>query len=220
MGRSPHHWFEQLELTKLLSEHPGLRIVPSEIDGVTVAGQISFEGPGEDGELLADTYNIETWVLPSFPASAPLVRETDNRIPGDFHKLEGNFLCLGAPMALRLRLKKDPNLPTFFTYFVVPYLFGYSFFCKYGKMPFGELAHGAAGIEQYFCELFAAEDAKQALEFLRLAGMKKGEANKQPCPCGSGKRLGRCHNRRLNQLRRRFGRSTFREEYEWLLGRR
>jgi hypothetical protein len=47
-------------------------------------------------------------------------------------------------------------------------------------------------------------------EFVRLAALRRREANKHPCPCGSGRRLGRCHNRRVNHLRGRLGRSWFR----------
>lgn len=217
MVESLHRWYEQVQLTTLLSEHTELRVLPCDNELLVIAGTVGFEGPGENDEIITDAYDIKMWVPPSFPEVAPLVRETGGRIPPDFHKLEDDFLCLGAPTAIRLKLKEAPTLPAFFEYFVVPYLFGHAFFCKYGKMPFGELAHGGSGIYQYFCELFAAEDAKHVLDFLRLAGMKKRDANKQPCPCGSGKRLGRCHNRRVNQLRRRFGRGAFREEYEHMV---
>ena len=51
-------------------------------------------------------------------------------------------------------------------------------------------------------------------EFLCLTGMKKRVANKHPCPCGSGRRLGRCHCRRVNHLRRTIGRTWFQAEYQ------
>lgn len=214
MADSLYRWYEQVKLTALLDRHTGLHVLPCVDELLVIAGTIAFEGPGQNGEILRNAYDIKMWVPPSFPEVAPLVQETGERIPPDFHKLEGNFLCLGSPTEIRLRLKESATLPDFVQYFVVPYLFGHAFFCKYGTMPFGELAHGEAGIHQYLCELFATKDAKHVLDFLRLAGMKKGVANKQPCPCGSGRRLGKCHNRRVNQLRRKFGTGTFREEYE------
>ena len=46
-------------------------------------------------------------------------------------------------------------------------------------------------------------------EFVRLTAMRKRHANKQACPCGSGRRLGRCHHRRINTLREQLGRRWF-----------
>ena len=37
---------------------------------------------------------------------------------------------------------------------------------------------------------------------LQLVTVKKRVANKRPSPCGSGLRLGRCHHRYVNHLRR------------------
>ena len=45
-----------------------------------------------------------------------------------------------------------------------------------------------------------------AIPYCMLAAMKRRLANKRPCPCGSGRRLGRCHNRRVNTLRNQVGR--------------
>jgi hypothetical protein len=45
-----------------------------------------------------------------------------------------------------------------------------------------------------------------AIPYCVLATMKRRRANKRPCPCGSGRRLGRCHNRKVNILRDRVGR--------------
>jgi len=43
--------------------------------------------------------------------------------------------------------------------------------------------------------------------FTFTLGLNFGEA--QPCPCGTGMRLGRCHNRKLNTLRDKLGRRWF-----------
>jgi hypothetical protein len=48
--------------------------------------------------------------------------------------------------------------------------------------------------------------------YCTLAATKKCRANKQPCPCGSGRRLGRCHSRRVNSLRKRVGRTVLASE--------
>src|SRR5262249_54930098 len=149
-------------------------------------------------ERIDEEYEIEITVAPGFPSCVPSVRETAGRIPTAYHKRDDGRLCLGSPTRILLLLAAVPTLRGFLERCVVPYLYGYSYFEKHGTPPFGELAHGEAGIREDFASLFGITDPRRAREFVRLAGMKKRLANKQPCPCGGALRLGRCHHRRVN----------------------
>lgn len=131
-------------------------------------------------------------------------------------KLHNGALCLGSPTRLRLILLESPSLLHFVERCVVPYLYGYSYFEKHGALPFGELKHGAAGIRQDFANIFGINQEDIVDRYIRLASMGKRHANKQPCPCGSHRRLGRCHHRRVNSLRSRLGRQWFRGWYATL----
>ena len=96
---------------------------------------------------------------------------------------------------------------------MIPYLDGYSHFLKTGKMPFGELDHGELGSLQDLASLLGMEMGP-AIPYCVLATMKRRRANKRPCPCGSGRRLGRCHNRKVNMLRDRVGRLVLVKEMQ------
>lgn len=154
-----------------------------------------------------------------FPRELPLVKESAGRIPKDFHTHDDHSLCLGSPVRQQLALSKSPTLPGFIRSCVIPYLYGFSYREKHGELPFGELDHGMKGIRNDLADLFGVQDRKAVEQMVYLAGMKKRNANKRPCPCGSGRRLGKCHNRRVNHLRRRLGRTWFREQYHWLTGK-
>lgn len=143
-----------------------------------------------------------------FPERIPRVREMKGRIPPSFHRFTDGSLCLGSPTRLRLARQGCPYIISFVEKCVVPYLYGYSYFEKYGGMPFGELSH-EEGIREDLAELFGVNKDMVA-GFVRLAAMKEGIANKQPCPCGSTLRLGKCHHTRINGLRKRLGRFWFR----------
>jgi hypothetical protein len=208
---------ERLRVDALLERHDGLRIVPSRSRDLVIAGPLHFRVRGPDHEEIEDEYEVELRVPPGFPSALPTARELGGRIPGTHHKLVGDLLCLGAPTEMRWKLGLTPTLPAFVDGFVIPYLYGYSFFVKYGRMPFGELAHGDEGIRGCLAEMFGARRIDRAEEFLRLASMKKRDANKQLCPCCSGIRLGKCHNRPVNCLRKRLGRGWFRNEYTRVL---
>jgi hypothetical protein len=110
---------------------------------------------------------------------------------------------------LRLILSESPSIVRFVERSVIPYLYGYSYFEKHRVMPFGELEHGNEGIRQDLASLFGRNCEDTVDEFVRLAAMRRRHANKKPCPCGSHRRLGRCHHRRVNALRDRLGRHWF-----------
>ena len=94
----------------------------------------------------------------------------------------------------------SPSVLRFVERCLIPYLYGYSHFSATGVMPFDELYHGELGSLQDLTGLLGTK-MDDALPFCFLASMLRRRANKRPCPCGSGWRLGRCHNRRVNALR-------------------
>jgi hypothetical protein len=204
--------YRRWQLDELLGRYPGLKITPAD-DALVLRGELAFRVVGPNEEYLEDEYKVEIIVPLDFPDALPSARERDGRIPLAYHKLEGNLLCLGAPTELRIKLEASPTLLTYVEDLLIPYLYGYSYYSKNGKMPYGELLHGDDGIRQYLAGLFQSNNADHAEQFVYCAAMKKRRANKRPCPCGSGRRLGRCHNRTVNSMRVRFGRKWFQREY-------
>lgn len=217
MADTIHERYRRWQVNELLVRYPGLRIVPTVGTELILSGELSFRGVGPNGGQIDDTFEMEICVPVNFPPAIPTARECRGRIPLSFHKLEGNLLCLGAPTALRLTLTQSPTLVTFVEKLVIPYLFGFSYSEKYGTMPFGELSHGDQGVLEYLADLFGSKTSRNAEEFIRLASLQKRHANKAPCPCGSGCRLGRCHHLVVNKLRTQLGRSWFKTEYKKLM---
>lgn len=212
MPESTRDRYELLQVEAVLQRYAGLRIVPTRADELRLAGVLAFHVTGPDGETIEDQYDVDVRVSPRFPTAIPLVRETGGRIDEEYHKLEGGSLCLGAPTAIRLKLKESPTLLTFVERILIPYLYGYSHYGRHGTMPYGELDHGT-GIRDFIADTFGACGSVHPEEFLRLAGLQKRRANKHPCPCGIGLRLGRCHYHRVNNFRNRWGRLWCRDEY-------
>jgi hypothetical protein len=83
---------------------------------------------------------------------------------------------------------------------------------KYGIFPFGELDHGKQGVIADYLNLFGLSTEEQIEQALSLLGVKKRLANKKPCPCGCGKRLGTCRfHHRINDFRKVAARSWFKD---------
>jgi hypothetical protein len=194
---------------ELLRKYPGLRLQPAAGGDMIIAGTLEFSAETRGQKLVSDRYRISISVPPEYPRAIPLVRETARRIPPDFHKLDTGHLCLGSPTRLRLILAESPSLLAFVERCLVPYLYGYSIVECGGALPFGELSHGLRGFWDDLASMIGIEDHLVLLGFVRLLAMKKRKANKLPCPCGTGMRLGRCHNRKINMLRNKLGRRWF-----------
>jgi hypothetical protein len=194
---------------ELLRKYPELRLQPVASGDPIIGGIFEFSAQTRGQKLVSDRYEISISVPPDFPRTTPLVRETARRIPPNFHKLDTGHLCLGSPTRLRLILAESPSLLSFVERCVVPYLYGYSIVETGGALPFGELSHGPPGLRDDLVSMIGIDDDLVLLGFVRLLAMKKRKANKLPCPCDTGMRLGRCHNRKLNTLRDKLGRRWF-----------
>lgn len=197
------------ELGKALADHPGLTVMPCSGEEIQLTGEllVNHSGPPH-GLHIEASYQIDLRVPLKFPRALPLVYETEGKIPGDFHRLKGGALCLGSPAGQRIQLGRAPSIGRFIDRVIIPYLFGHAHMVRVGSMPFDELAHGVAGLEDDARRIFGLPRAIPACRGLELAAVRRRVANKRPCPCGSGSRLGRCHNRSINHARALMGRAA------------
>lgn len=207
---------EEWGLSELLSIHSGLRVSPEISEGLLLRGTLRCWAVGTDAVQVDETFQVEIQVPAAFPARLPRVNETAGRIPRTFHHFDDGALCLGSSTAQRLAMGRVPTLGAFVQQVVVPYLYGFLSFEATGRLPFGELSHGATGLEDDVRRVFAMPANTDALAVLVLAGQHRRVANKRPCPCGSRRRLGRCHRRNVQRLRDRLGRAWFRRDAEQL----
>ena len=205
-------------LDEFLRDYPGMAIRPMASAGLELRGTFAFCGQPEKRPLIADSFELTIRVPAAFPADLPSVTETGGKIPrdGHHHVNSDGTLCLGSPLRLLLALSRQPTLGGFATTCLVPYLYAVSHKLQYGgPFVFDELAHGAKGALRDYMDLFRLKRPEQAEQALRLLRMKKRRANKQMCPCGCGRRAGRCQfNARLREFRMLAPRAWFRAQVE------
>jgi hypothetical protein len=194
----------------VLRRYPELRLAPASQGVLRLIGTLRFSGRPRGKESIDDEYEVDLSVPDRPTQNLPIARETRGRIPDTQHKNPDGSLCLGSPTRLRLAIHGAKPLLSFVENCLIPYLYGYSYFERHAAWPFGELKHGEEGIHEDFASLFGIGPDESVEEFVRLAAMKKRLANRARCPCESGRRVGRCHGRRINQLRKRLGRVWFR----------
>ena len=203
-------------LQEFLVNNPGLKIVPSRSSHTSLKGRFDIDAQAEGFQSVKDSYQLEFVIPENFPTHLPRVKETDGKIPKDgvHHVNSGDgTLCLGSPLRLRFLICENRNLTTFVDKCLVPYLYAISHKLQFGgELPWGELDHGEPGIVLDYMELLGLESKEQVYATLEILGKRKRVANKKPCPCGCGQRLGKCKFRwKVLLFRRVASRKWFRQ---------
>lgn len=199
-------------LAAALQNHPGLSVVPGSAVEVRLAGELEVHHDGPTGTRIDALYQVEIRVPIGFPRILPMVYETGGQIEPEFHHLRGGALCLGSLIGQRVQLRGKVTLGQFIDNVVIPYLYGHAHWQRVGSMPFGELAHGAKGLEDDVRHLLHLPAAIPVEPLLRLAALRRRLANKRRCPCGGGRRLGMCHHALTNRARINLGRRSCLEQ--------
>lgn len=199
-------------LAEALASHPGLAIVPHQGHELWIAGELQIDHEGPTGMHIETSYEVEIRVHSSFPQILPTVYETGEKIQPTFHRLRDGALCLGSLVGQRVQLGESRALGQFIDHVLIPYLYGHAYLERVGTLPFGELAHGVAGLEDDVRKLLRLPTRMDVGDVLRLAAKRRRTANKRPCPCGGGRRLGRCHHEFANHARAVVGRRACLEQ--------
>lgn len=139
-----------------------------------------------------------------YPCFEPKVFETGGRIPRepDRHINPDGDCCITI-WEHWLATAADQSIAGYINGPLHEYFLGQFWFEKTGRWPFGERAHGTAGLEQAYAEvLTVANDRRQLLYHLRLLSQDWPKGHWR-CPCGSGKRLRYCHRNELEEMHQR-----------------
>lgn len=184
--------------------------------GLQFEGELVFRAQKDGYDEIEDSYKLRAVIPGQFPKTRPQVFEVDGRIPEDYHKMDDDSFCLGSPIRIRQQMQMQPTLIGVVDRLVIPYLYNHSYQERTGQLPVGELEHGVPGLVEDYENLFQLNGLQQCIEALDLLGTKKRIANKRPCPCGSGLRLGKCHNTLLNPLRKLAPRNFYKLQAAYL----
>jgi ubiquitin-protein ligase len=163
-----------------------------------IIGILEFSCSHKDKKITG-SFSIRITLPSDYPKSPPIVNETGGQIPLDFHVNPDNTLCLGVPIDVHDRFTRNPQLISFVEELVIPYLFAFRHWEDFGSMPFGEYAHGGAGLLKYYQELFVVAGYTIPLALLKIIADDNYRGH-LPCPCGSARKLRKCHGYKLLHL--------------------
>ncbi len=180
------------EIRDLLRQrYPGLALV-------NVGDECEIEGTydlRERGDWV-DSFLIRMHLPQDYPRSIPIVHEIGGRIPKsvDFHINTGTdgSLCLGVPEELWIEYNGTFDVATVLAGPLHTYLLGVTEKIQGRRWPYGEREHGAKGLCQFYGSIIGTTESIRVLDLIMMLSkpMIKGH---WPCPCGSGKKLRKCH---------------------------
>jgi len=198
-------WWDEIQLEDFLSQNPGMRIGAFRDDSITIEGEYRIRASMSGAREIEKTFSLRLSVSRKFPREVPRVSETRGQIPEtcDHHINHDGSFCLGSEINVKSILSESPNLQAFSDRILTPFLYSVSHKILFGSFPYGDLSHGEEGLIEDYQEIFRVQDKASVLLALRALSMRKRVANKLPCPCNCGSRLGKCDYRFLiNQWRK------------------
>lgn len=190
------HW-DVLGLGDFLACHPRLRIVQINSDMVELAGEYHLNAQLPGSQLVDRTYQLRFFCPRDYPRTLPKVLEEERYLPRnqEYHTYSDGSFCLGSELKIKSLLREDHSFTAFFENIVDRFLYAVTHRIEFGSFPYGELAHGEQGLIDDYGEMFGLSGKLSVLRALRALGKRKRDANKLLCPCGCGRRLGRCDYR-------------------------
>jgi hypothetical protein len=193
------------EKAEVEAHFPELRFVV-ENDLVYVRGNFAVMFKGQ----VLDRYSVELQLARNHPTGLPVVREIGRRIPrrDDRHIVtaDGTACVLIPDERWRLWPVGSPLLK-FLTGPLHSFFLAQSMFEEGEPWPFGQWAHGAKGIFQFYRELLTTSDLRVITTYLEYLTAKKVKGH-WPCPCRSGKKLRDCHFEQIKDLRKKISRKN------------
>ena len=203
-----------LEFPTLVIAGGGCVSGPLSICGVMKGGALVLN---PDESHLADAEAQATFVVDNFNVEiganerGPYLKILGDRIAStaqrvareliDLHVYLDHSACFAAPQQIEAEWFAGMTPSEFTWNYALPFLYEQAFFDRHERWPWGELAHGSLGLLEWLGRNPKPTngDVLRTILYLESAGkdarklITRRARRHHPCPCGNGKRLGKCH---------------------------
>ena len=180
----------------------GIELLHIEEDDASVLVRLKYSGRGEVNKAkFFLNHFVEVEIPKAFPQDLPVTYEIGEKQIRNYHHInpdiKGSF-CLGTEFDIRNHLGPQNDLKRYF-YLVADYITLYLYYTSYGNVPLKERSHGEKGILEAYQDFLKIMDTHQIISLLSLVPVNN-RYKKLPCPCGSGRKMKKCHYHQLEQL--------------------
>jgi len=213
-------WYKRNpELAKEISAdlrvaHPNLHLFIHTDGMAEVRGTYAILSP--QGKLL-DRFRVSIELPHDYPRALPIVREVGRRIPWrqDFHVEPDGKACVLLPDDRWRCFPEGKPFAHFLDGPVHDFFLGQSLVALGEEWPFGEWSHGPRGVLEYYQGLLETDHDGTVHRFLRILS-KLNLKQHCECPCGSGRKIRKCCQKRVADLRRKIPPAVARKACERL----
>lgn len=163
-------------------------------------------------------FDIEIKLPDDYPASLPEVKELGGKIPieDDRHVNDNGTCCLTVPAKMYQDLGIDYSIVHFIDKFVVPFFANQVHYEIHGVWANGDYSHGKKGIFEFYAELLNIQILTVIAKLMKIA-LQTFPKLSQKCPCGSGKRLQKCHKLQISNLKKSIPTHQLKHDYKKLI---
>ncbi len=180
-------------LKPFLEKHKGLKIIEMNDNFVHLNGAILVNRI-INGYTIYKEYII-TIYIPINSNKLPYVIDTNNIIDPKYpHIYSNKELCLETDSYIRLYFIDGFDLNKWMDEFIEPYFISYEYYIDYGTFPNGERTHGIIGTLESYKDIFHTDNIQQVLKIMYYIKNHTYRGH-HPCPCGSKKRIRKCHGK-------------------------
>lgn len=164
-----------------------------------------------------ERYQIAIRLPSNYPKALPEVREVGGRVPwlDDFHVNADGTCCVLLQEDRGRCFPVGARFKTFLDGPVHDFFLGQSLVALGEPWPFDEWSHGKDGVYEFYRELLGTDDPKTIARYLRVL-MKLHPKLHWDCPCGSGKKIRKCCQARISDLRHKVPPAIARKSAEQL----
>lgn len=167
-------------------------------------------------------YTTHLVVPHDYPRREPSLKCNPKEIPwkADRHVNSNGTACLCVASEYRIHWPRGSDLADFLSNLVEPYFLSQLYYDAHGRWPpTGQRSHGREGIlEAYreFLEPIGPVREQVLYDTMKLMARVSDPKRHEPCPCGSGRKLRKCHWDIFSKLRRQIDRRHARDDFEFV----
>ena len=196
-------------------EQERLAINYPSLNFITEDNTIFIRGKLQIAKIAA--FDIEIKLPDDYPVFLPDVKELGGKIPiaDDRHVNENGTCCLTVPAKMYQNLGKSYSIIDFIDKFVVPFFANQVHYEIHGVWANGDYSHGRQGIFEFYAELLQIKNVKRVTDLMKIA-LQTFPKLSQKCPCGSEKRLKKCHNVQISNLKKSIPENILKHDFKKL----
>ncbi|MCG8539856.1 MAG: hypothetical protein MJA82_07935 [Clostridia bacterium] len=181
------------EIANIKERYPDFKLISIGDNGQELVGNLYLNVSYNDFTM-NEQFRIKIAISKEYPIVIPKVYELSGKIAETYHHIYGDReLCLGIDSEIMLNCKGKLTIEYLIIDYIIPYLFSYKYYERFGVFPYGERSHGAQGIKEFFTEIFNVHDLADVKFYIEQL-IRKPYRGHLPCVCGSGLKSRNCHS--------------------------